>query len=209
MAMDQNPLDDVDLKLMERCIELSRLATLDGEFPFAAVISKNGDTVAEAANRVVRDRDVTRHAELLAISKAQESLGKGKLAGCTLYSNVEPCAMCSFPIRESRISRVVFAIASPLMGGFSKWGILSDREISTVMPEAFSKPPEVVVGVMRQEAEQIWRKWNPMIWGIIRYRGCFGADHDHARPHSSSLRRGDPEARPQRRLWRSLLMPHR
>jgi tRNA(adenine34) deaminase len=208
MAMDKL-LDDVDLKLMGRCIELSRLATLEGEFPFASVISKNGEIVAEAANRVVREGDVTRHAELLAISKAQESLGKGKLAGCTLYSNIEPCAMCSFPIRESRISRVVFAIASPLMGGFSKWGILGDSEISTVMPEAFSKPPEVVVGVMRQEAEQVWRKWNPLIWGIIRYRGCFGADHDHATKDSSALHRGDPEARPQRGLWRSLLMPHR
>ena len=202
-------LDDVDLKLMGRCIELSRLGTLEGEFPFAAVTSKNGEIVAEATNRVVRDGDVTRHAELIAMSKAQSSLGKGKLSGCTLYANMEPCAMCSFPIRESRISRVVFAIASPLMGGFSKWGILGDREMSTVMPEAFAKPPEVVVGVMRQEAEQVWRKWNPLIWGIIRYRGCFGVDHDHSRPDSSSSHGGDPEARPQRGRWRSLLMPHR
>ena len=209
MAMDQKQLDDVDLKLMARCIELSRLATLEGEFPFASLISRNGEVVAEAANRVARESDVTRHAELLAISKAQESLGKGKLAGCTIYSNIEPCAMCSFPIRESRISRVVFAIASPLMGGYSKWSVLGDREISTVMPETFSKPPEVVAGVMRHEAEQVWRNWNPLIWGIIRYRGCFGADHDHTRPHASSPRQRDPEARPQRGLRRSLLMPHR
>jgi len=209
MAMDQNLLDDVDLKLMARCIELSRLGTLEGEFPFAAVISKNGEIVAEATNRVVREGDVTRHAELIAMSKAQSSLGKGKLSGCTLYANMEPCAMCSFPIRESRISRVVFAIASPLMGGFSKWGIQGDREMSTDMPEAFAKPPEVVVGVMRQEAEQVWRKWNPLIWGIIRYRGCFGVDHDHARPDSSASHPGEPEARPQRRLWRGLRMPHR
>ena len=208
MALDQKLLDDIDLKMMERCIELSRLATRDGEFPFAAVISKNGEIVTEATNRVVRDNDVTRHAELLAMSKAQESLGKGKLGGCTIYSNVEPCAMCSFPIRESRISRVVFAIASPLMGGFSKWGILGDSELSTVMPEAFSKPPQVVAGVMQAEAEQVWRKWNPLIWGIIRYRGCFGPDHGHA-SHDSSPRRGDPEARPQRGRWRSLLTPPR
>jgi tRNA(adenine34) deaminase len=209
MAMDQKLFEDADLKMMGRCIELSRLGTLEGEFPFAAVISKNGEIVAEEANRVVRDNDITRHAELLAISRAQESLGKGKLGGCTLYSNIEPCAMCSFPIRESRISRVVFAISSPLMGGFSKWGILGDSELSTVMPEAFSKPPEVVAGVMRQEAEQVWRKWNPLIWGIIRYRGCFGPDHHHAPGDSSSARRGDPEARPQRGLLRNLLTPHR
>jgi tRNA(adenine34) deaminase len=172
--MDQSLLDDVDLRLMERCIELSRLAAREGEFPFASLISKDGEIVAEATNRVARDRDVTRHAELLAISTAQELLGKAKLAGCTIYSNIEPCAMCSFPIRESRISRVAFAIASPLMGGFSKWSILRDRELSTVMPETFSDPPQIVAGLMRAEAEQVWRKWNPLIWGVIRYRGCFG-----------------------------------
>jgi tRNA(adenine34) deaminase len=203
--MHQNVLEDIDLKMMGRCIELSRLATLEGEFPFASVISKHGEIVAEAANRVARDGDVTRHAELLAISKAQESLGKGQLGGCTLYSNVEPCAMCSFPIRESRIGRVVFAISSPLMGGFSKWGILGDQEISTVMPEAFAKPPEVVAGVMRREAEKVWRNWNPLIWGVIRYRGCFGTEHDHARAHSSSPQQGNPEAAPQRGPWWGLL----
>jgi tRNA(adenine34) deaminase len=113
--------------------------------------------------------------------------------------------MCSFPIRESRIGRVVFAISSPLMGGFSKWGILGDKEISTVMPEAFAKPPEVVVGVMRREAEKVWRNWNPLIWGVIRYRGCFGTEHDHPRAQTSSPHRGDPEARPQRGLWQTLL----
>jgi tRNA(adenine34) deaminase len=93
------------------------------------------------------------------------------------------------------------------MGGFSKWGILRDRELSTVMPETFSDPPQIVAGLMRAEAEQVWRKWNPLIWGIIRYRGCFGADHDHARAGSSSPSQRDPEARPQRRLWRRLFTP--
>ena len=105
---------DSNVRLMRRCIELSRIATLDGEFPFACVISKGGEIVVEAANRVARKGDVTRHAELLAVSAAQEKLGKGKLKGCTLYSNVEPCAMCAFPIRESRISRVAFSLSSAI-----------------------------------------------------------------------------------------------
>ena len=52
--------------------------------------------------------------------------------------------MCSFPIREARISRVVFAIKSPIMGGFSRWNVLRDAELSNTMPEAFAEPPEVV-----------------------------------------------------------------
>jgi tRNA(adenine34) deaminase len=82
--------------------------------------------------------------------------------------------MCAFPIRETRIRRVVFAIPSPMMGGSSKWSILGDAEISKVMPEAFGDAPEVVAGVLRREAEKAWRDWNPLIWGVIRYRGCFG-----------------------------------
>src|ERR1700691_2462327 len=90
--------DDVDLKMMRRCIELSISAAKLGEMPFAAVISKNGTIVAEAINRVSRDANLTRHAELLAVSAAQKALGSTNLEDCTIYSNVEPCAMCSFPI---------------------------------------------------------------------------------------------------------------
>jgi tRNA(adenine34) deaminase len=167
--------DAHDVALMQRCIELSRLATQEGEFPFACVIARDGKIVTEATNRVVRDGDVTRHAELVAISQAQKALGTRDLSGCTLYTNVEPCVMCSFPMRETRISRVVYSIGSPLMGGDSRWDLLGDPEISKVMPEAFGEAPEVVRGFLRREAEKAWRNWNPLIWGVIRYRGCFGA----------------------------------
>ena len=69
--MDQFAVDATDVRMMRRCIELSRIASMQGEFPFAAQISaQDGSVIAEAANRVARDRDVTRHAELLAISDA-------------------------------------------------------------------------------------------------------------------------------------------
>jgi tRNA(adenine34) deaminase len=195
---------DSDFRLMRRCIELSKTATFDGEFPFACVIAKGGEIVAEATNRVARNEDITRHAELLAISVAQETLGKGKLAGCTLYSNVEPCAMCSFPIRESRISRVAFSIPSPFMGGFSKWPILADREISTTMPEVFGDPPEVMAGLLRRDAERVWRNWSPLIWGIIKYRGCFGNQNAPSIDGPSRPPEGVAAARRQARLWQRL-----
>ncbi|HEY7231909.1 MAG TPA: nucleoside deaminase [Pseudolabrys sp.] len=94
-------LSSFDLEMMQRCIALSAEVGRAGEFPFASVIAKNGRVIAQAGNRVRRDSDITRHAELLAVSEAQKVLGKGRLKGCALYSNVEPCAMCSFPIRES------------------------------------------------------------------------------------------------------------
>lgn len=171
---DQAANEAVDVRMMRRCIELSRAAGKAGELPFAAVICKDGDVIAETTNQVSRDGDVTRHAEIMAISQAQRTLGNTNLQGCTLYSTIEPCPMCSFPIRETRISRVVYAISSPMMGGASRWNVLGDDYISTRMPEAFAAPPEVVTGVLAKEAASVWRRWNPMVWGVIRLRGVFG-----------------------------------
>jgi tRNA(adenine34) deaminase len=151
----------IDTEMMRRCIRLSASAAAEGEFPFAAVISDGAMVVAEAVNRVAQNGDVTQHAELLAVAKAQQVLGRKDLSTCTIYSNVEPCAMCSFPIRETRIARVVYAISSPLMGGFSRWNVLRDAEISNVMPEAFGPIPEVIAGTKPTPARHTDTNWLP------------------------------------------------
>lgn len=180
--MNHSNADAVDLMMMARCIALSRQAVDEGEYPFACVIARDDQIVVEATNRVARERDITRHAELLAVSEAQRKLGSKKLKGCTLYTTVEPCPMCSFPIREARISRVVYAIRSPLMGGHSRWNVLEDSVLSAKMPEAFGAPPKVLTGVLRREAEKVWWRMNPLIWGVIRLRGVFGGRDPAASP---------------------------
>jgi len=168
-------IEPIDLTMMQHCIELSKQVAAQGELPFASLVCRGEVILSEGVNRVVRDRDVTRHAELLAISAAQKAVGKTKLTNCTLYSNIEPCVMCAFPIREARINRVVFSLRSPLMGGYSRWNILGDDAISDIMPEAFGQPTEVIMGLLADEAEHVWRSWNPFVWGIIKGRGCFEA----------------------------------
>jgi tRNA(adenine34) deaminase len=198
LAVDDNTQrterEEIDLQMMRRCLELSKIAARQGELPFASLIARNGKIVAEATNRVTRDCDVTRHAELLALSDAQRATGKKRLPDYTIYSNIEPCAMCSFPIREARISRVVFSIKSPLMGGYSRWNVLCDDGISNAMPEAFGDAPEILSGVLAREAEKVWRDWNPLVWTIIKKRGCFTAaeeccDKWHKAPGQQSLLR--------------------
>jgi tRNA(adenine34) deaminase len=174
--MDRPIVSEIELKMMERCVELARTAGKYGEFPFASIACNGEGLVSEALNRVDRDADVTRHAELVAVSEAQRVLGRSDLSDCTIYSTVEPCAMCSFPIRETRISKVVFALRSPLMGGFSKFGILQDARISDAMPDFFGDPPEIVGGVLVREVEKAWRNCNPLVWAVIRYRGCFSGN---------------------------------
>jgi tRNA(adenine34) deaminase len=191
-AMELAP-DETDKAMMARCVELSRIAVDKGEYPFGTVVALDGKVVAEAINRSVRETDVTRHAEVIALSQAQKTIGREKLRQCTLYSNIEPCAMCSYCIREAWISRVVYSLGSPVMGGFSKWNILRDDDMSSRMPQVFGAVPEVVSGVLMHDAQQAWRDWSPLAWEMIKLRGlltepCAPEDHVHVRPaHGKSF----------------------
>ena len=104
--MDQMTSEAIDARMMARCIELARAGGKAGEYPFAAIVCRGGVVIAEATNQVASEGDVTRHAEIVAISRAQRTIGSRDLSGCTLYTTVEPCPMCSFPIRETRTSLV-------------------------------------------------------------------------------------------------------
>jgi tRNA(adenine34) deaminase len=182
-----------DNAMMLRCIELSRIAVGKGEYPFGTVIARDGKVVAEAINRAVRQRDVTRHAEVIALAQVQQTISREQLRHCTLYTNIEPCAMCSYCIREAWVGRVVYALGSPVMGGISKWNILRDNEMSGRMPQVFGAVPEVVSGIRVREAQQAWRDWSPVAWQMIKLRGLLTEPdahdgHVHVQPaHERSL----------------------
>jgi tRNA(adenine34) deaminase len=190
MAETKADSSRLDVEMMRRCIRLSAQAAEEGEFPFASIVCEGARVVTEVTNRVAREADVTRHAELIAVSEAQRVLSRKDLSSCTLYSNIEPCVMCSFPIRETCIQRVIFAISSPYMGGFSKWNVLRDSDLAKIMPEAFGATPEVRAGLLADEAEAVWKKWNPLIWAVIKHRGCFqtSAEHEAHLPAGASPR---------------------
>jgi tRNA(adenine34) deaminase len=132
--------------------------------------------VAQSINRVKHDGDVTRHAEVVAISEAQKALGTTSLDDCAIYVSAEPCAFCCYAIRESRIARVLFALYSPHMGGVSKWNVLADEDISRAMPEVFAPPPQIVGGFMTQEAQAALHDWNALGSSLLRHRGLFVAE---------------------------------
>src|SRR5271166_3689237 len=159
-----------DRAMMARCIELSAMAVKEGEYPFGSLIALDGRIIAEATNRTMRENDVSRHAEVIALSQAQQAVGRAELHRATLYTNVEPCAMCSYCIREAWVGRVVYALTSPIMGGVTIWNILRDKDISSRVP-IFAPVPEVVSGVLAREVQESWRAWNPLAWEMVRMRG--------------------------------------
>jgi len=106
-----------DLSYLSAAIDEARAAERDGEVPIGAVIVQNGEIIARGQNRVLRDHDPTAHAEIVALRQAGRALENYRLAeGCTLYTTLEPCAMCAGAILHARIHRLVYAASDPKAG---------------------------------------------------------------------------------------------
>jgi tRNA(Arg) A34 adenosine deaminase TadA len=92
-----------------RAVELARQNVLAGTGgPFAALIVRDGEVIAEAANSVTTTNDPTAHGEINAIRKACAALGSFSLAGCEIYSSCEPCPMCLAAIYWARLGAIYF-----------------------------------------------------------------------------------------------------
>jgi tRNA(Arg) A34 adenosine deaminase TadA len=119
MSEDANAaMTEPDLRHLTRAIELAASAREHGNHPFGSLlVDGDGDVVLEAENTVVTDRDCTAHAEQNLVRAAVARLEPDQLAGYTLYTSTEPCAMCAGAIFWSGIGRVVFALSSATLGG--------------------------------------------------------------------------------------------
>ena len=86
------------------------------EVPVGAVIVREGRIIARAFNQVELLKDATAHAEMLALTQAEEAVGDWRLTDCTLYVTKEPCPMCAGAIVHTRLARVVFGASDPKGG---------------------------------------------------------------------------------------------
>jgi tRNA(Arg) A34 adenosine deaminase TadA len=103
--------------------------------PFAAVVVKDGEIIAEGANAVTTTNDPTAHAEVVAIREACRKLKSFDLSGCEIYTSCEPCPMCLGAIYWARPARVYFAnsAADAAQAGFDDAFIY--QEIGRPHPE--------------------------------------------------------------------------
>ncbi len=144
---------------MRVCGDLARESSNSGDLPFGSVIVRSGEIVAKGHNTGLTN--VTGHAEINAINDFLLRHSRQELRDCSLYTNLEPCAMCAFLIRDCGIKRVIFSVASPHAGGYTRWNILSSE-----IPEPFTSygiraGPEVIGGVL---AEENFRLFDSLNW---------------------------------------------
>jgi guanine deaminase len=141
---------------MARAIELSIENVRAGRGgPFAAVIVKGGEIIAEGGNAVTSANDPTAHAEIMAIREACRKLGTFELEDCEMYATCEPCPMCLGAIYWARVARVYFAAVSADASEAGFDGSFIYREIAR--PREERKIP--MIPLMREEALAAFREW--------------------------------------------------
>lgn len=137
---------------MRRALDLAAEAMAAGEVPVGAVVTKNGEIIAEARNAMRNHLDPTAHAEMVAIRAAAAKLGEPRLDGCTLWVTLEPCAMCAGAIALARLDAVRFGAEDPKGGGVVHGARL------------FSQPtchhrPDVLGGIGEQESSELLKRF--------------------------------------------------
>ncbi|RXK86392.1 nucleoside deaminase [Filimonas effusa] len=100
---------------MHRCYQLATQSENEGESAVGSIVVKDGVIIGEGTEKSRQQKDITRHAEVVAIMNAAQHTAS--LTGAILYTNVEPCLLCSYVIRHHRIAEVVFAKHSGELGG--------------------------------------------------------------------------------------------
>ena len=116
MGAESTPSRDFDASMMREALSLAGEAAARGEVPVGAVVVSGGAIVGRGFNCPISASDPTAHAEVRALREAATALGNYRLAGCTLYVTLEPCAMCAGAIMQARIAGVVYGAADPKTG---------------------------------------------------------------------------------------------
>ena len=141
-----------DVRWMSAALAAARVAAEAGDVPVGAIVVRDGEVIARAANRTMRDQDPTAHAELLAIRAASAALGQWRLDDSTLYVTLEPCAMCAGAIVLARIARVVLGTWDEKSGMAGSVGDL-------LRHPRLNHRPEVATGVLESESSALLREF--------------------------------------------------
>ena len=143
-----------DEDFMHACIKLGLIAQRRGDPPVGAVIVRDGRVIGKGIEGGRTHNDITYHAEVEAIRQATSLLKSQDLSGCTLYTTHEPCILCSYVIRHTKIHRIVIALTTGEIGGMSsRYPLLLDDSITKWGP-----PPTLITGVLEKECKELLSK---------------------------------------------------
>lgn len=134
---------------MGEALAEARAALARGEQPHAAVAVVDEAMVARGCDRVLQTNDPTAHAVVVALREAARKLGTPRLASTTIFTTMEPCAMCVGALLESDADTLVFAVPNHVDGAAGTVIQLADHG-------SLRRRLKVISGIRRDEAEELF-----------------------------------------------------
>ena len=136
---------------MEYALEEAKISFEKDEIPVGCVIVKDGVVIARAHNTCEEEKNPLCHAEINAINIASKKLNQKFLDECEMYVTLEPCAMCSGAIINSRIKRLYIGLPEPKTGCCGSVKNLFDRKIAN--------STEVYIGINEDECKALMQNF--------------------------------------------------
>ena len=152
--MPDEPIIDLqsDHYFMGEALRQARRAYDSKEVPVGAVVVRDGRIIGRAFNQVELLKDATAHAEMLALTQAEQVVGDWRLADCTLYVTKEPCPMCAGAIVHVRLARVVYGVGDPKGGAAG--GALNLLQLPTLNHRC-----DITCGVRKAECRSLLQRF--------------------------------------------------
>jgi tRNA(adenine34) deaminase len=137
-----------DEAVMREALRQAQRAHEADEVPVGAVVVRNGRIIARSYNQVELLKDATAHAEMLALTQAEEAVGDWRLTDCDLYVTKEPCPMCAGALVHVRIRRLIFGCADPRAGA-------AGSVVNLLQLLSLNHQCEIISGVLQNECAAI------------------------------------------------------
>jgi tRNA(adenine34) deaminase len=142
----------MDEQFMAEALALAQEAARSGEVPVGAVVVLDGKVIGRGRNAPIELHDPSAHAEMIALRQAAAGLGNYRVEGATLFSTLEPCAMCAGLLVAARIERLVFGARDLRFGGVRSKFRIADSEL-------LNHRVEIVEGVMGAECAELMQRF--------------------------------------------------
>jgi tRNA(adenine34) deaminase len=178
--MAEEPIIDLqsDHYFMGEALRQAARAYEAEEVPVGAVVVREGRIIARACNQVELLKDATAHAEMLALTQAEEAVGDWRLNDCTLYVTKEPCPMCAGAMVHVRIARLVF-------GAMDSKGGAAGSALNLLQFPTLNHRCDITSGVREPECRSLLQAF-------------FTTQRQRAKERQDTLRRGDRSSEPER-----------
>src|SRR5947207_3273870 len=143
---------EVHERWMREALRAARDAQARAEVPIGAGIVIGEEMIAVAGNRTRTDCDPTAHAEIIALREAAKRIGNYRLSGATVYSTIEPCAMCAGALIQARVPLLVYGARDEKAGAVdSHFGICNSDQLNHRM--------QVISGVLEPECRELMQEF--------------------------------------------------